>query len=58
MGAGSLIRIAPDGTESTVVSASEGLSAPGGIAIGKDGSIYVTNMSVSPGGGTVVKINP
>jgi len=38
--------------------AGQGLVAPGGIAISDGGSIYVTNFSVSPGAGTVVRIVP
>jgi hypothetical protein len=58
-GTGSLIRIAPDGTKTTVVAPGAGLVAPGGIAISRDGIIYVTNLSVQPGGvGTVVKVTP
>ena len=35
------------------------LVAPGGIAIARDGSIYITNFSIQPGGaGTVVKVIP
>jgi predicted small secreted protein len=30
--------------------------APGGITIDRDGSIYITNFSVSPNTGTVVKV--
>jgi hypothetical protein len=59
LGAGALIRVSPDGkTLTTVVGPGEGLVAPGGIAIDKDGSIYITNNSVSPTLGTVVKIVP
>ena len=48
-GTGSLIRVSPDGTtRTTIVAPGEGLVAPGGIAIDRDGSIYVTNFSVSP----------
>lgn len=59
-GPGSLIRVSPDGTtKATIVAAGDGLVAPGGIAIGADGSIYVTNHSVEPNGiGTVVKVTP
>ncbi|MEO7158297.1 MAG: ScyD/ScyE family protein, partial [Vicinamibacterales bacterium] len=58
-GPGSLIRVAPDGTKTTIVAAGGGLVAPGGIAIDSDGTIYVTNHSVEPGGiGTVVRVNP
>lgn len=58
-GTGSLIRLSPDASSrTTIVAAGEGLVAPGGIAIDRDGSIYVTNFSVSPGAGTVVRIVP
>ena len=58
-GTGSLIRLSPDATSrTTIVGAGGGLVAPGGIAIADDGSIYVTNFSVSPSAGTVVKIVP
>ena len=56
-GTGSLIRVSPDGTtKTTIVAPGEGLVAPGGIVIARDGSIYVTNFSVSPSAGTVVRI--
>lgn len=32
------------------------LTAPGGVAVGRHGTIYVTNFSVSVGGGEVLKI--
>jgi sugar lactone lactonase YvrE len=57
-GTGSLIRVATDGTKTTIVAAGGDLVAPGGITVGGDGSIYVTNRSVSVGIGTVVKIVP
>lgn len=53
---GSLVRINTDGTRTEI--ASEGLVAPGGITIGPDGAIYVTNHSISGGDGEVVKIVP
>ncbi|MEO7274878.1 MAG: ScyD/ScyE family protein [Vicinamibacterales bacterium] len=55
---GALIRVLPDGTKQTVVAPGGGLFMPGGVAIGPDGALYVTNWSVLPGGGTVVKIVP
>ena len=55
-GSGSLIRVSPDGTKTTIIAAGAGLVAPGGIAIDRDGSIYITNFSVSPNTGTVVKV--
>lgn len=51
--AGALIRVAPDGTRTTV---NVPLFAPGGIAIAKDGTIYVTNNSILPGAGEVLAI--
>ncbi len=38
--------------------ASEGLVMPGGLAIGPDGAIYVSNYSVMPGIGEVLRIVP
>jgi hypothetical protein len=56
-GTGSLIRVSADGTaKTTIVAPGAGLVAPGGIAIDRDGSIYVTNFSVSPNAGAVVKV--
>jgi sugar lactone lactonase YvrE len=54
-GGGALIRVEPDGTKTPIAVP---LSAPGGIAIAKDGTIYVTNNSTSPGGGEVLRIHP
>jgi hypothetical protein len=34
------------------------LFAPGGIALGADGALYVTNHSISSGDGEVLKIRP
>jgi sugar lactone lactonase YvrE len=53
--AGALIKVAPDGTRTTVT---EDLVLPGGIAVGKDGYLYVTNYSTFPGMGQVLKIMP
>jgi sugar lactone lactonase YvrE len=54
-GGGALLRVAPDGTRTQITVP---LFAPGGIAIAKDGTIYVTNRSTSPGGGEVLRIRP
>ena len=51
---GALIRVWPNGKKTVV--ASEGLVAPGGVAIGKDGSVYVSNYGTSAGKGTVVNL--
>jgi len=51
---GALIRVWPNGTQTTV--ASTGLVNPTGVAIAKDGTVYVTNYGTSAGKGTVVNI--
>jgi len=53
---GALIRVAANGTRTEI--ASEGLFAPGGIALDSAGAIYVTNNTISGGEGEVVKILP
>lgn len=50
---GSLIRVAPDGSRTTVAA---GLFSPGGIALGPDGAPYVTVCSVCAGGGQVLRL--
>ena len=52
--AGSLVRIAPNGTQTMVLS--QGLVAPGGLAVGPDGALYVSNYSVFAGQGQVIRI--
>jgi hypothetical protein len=54
--AGRLIRVAANGTQTVMTGAN--LTKPGGIAIGPDGAIYVTNNSISAGGGEVVRLTP
>jgi glucose/arabinose dehydrogenase len=51
---GRLVRVNTDGNQETLVS--EGLFAPGGVAIGPDGAAYVTTCTVCPGAGSVVRI--
>ena len=55
--AGSLIRIAPGGTRSTIAGGAT-FTTPGGVAIADDGRIYVTLFSTSPTLGRVVPVNP
>jgi hypothetical protein len=55
-GGGRIVRIAPDGTRSTVLSGPQYLFAPGGIAVSTDGSLYVTVASISPTDGKVIRI--
>ncbi len=51
---GSLIRVAPDGTRTTIA---DNLFSPGGVALGPDGAPYVTVCSVCPGGGQVLRLD-
>lgn len=53
-GTGALIRIGADGSRETLFS--EGLVAPTGLEIGRDGAFYVTNFSATPGVGQVLRI--
>src|SRR5262249_51467787 len=53
-GNGALIRVAPDGTRTTL--ASEGLIRPTSVLVGEDGAIYVSNRGIFPGTGEVVRI--
>jgi len=50
---GSLIRVAPNGTRTTIAG---NLFSPGGVAFGPDGAPYVTVCSVCPGGGQVLRL--
>jgi hypothetical protein len=52
---GSLIHVAPEGTRTVLV---EGLAQPTGLALGRDGSIYVSNRGTSVGTGEVLRIVP
>ncbi len=51
---GALIRVWPNGQKTTV--ASTGLVTPTGVAIAKDGTVYVTNYGTSAGKGTVISL--
>jgi len=53
---GALIRIAPDGTRTELVPGV--LTAPGGVAVGSDGALYVTNNSIYSNTGEVIRIRP
>jgi sugar lactone lactonase YvrE len=46
--------VLPNGTRSELAQGE--LSMPGGLALASDGTIYVTNWSVLPGGGQVLRI--
>ncbi len=53
---GALIKVRRNGRRTEL--ASGVLTAPGGIAIGPDGNLYVTNNSIYPGTGEVIRIRP
>jgi len=48
-----LLGSAPDGTRSIVPS---GLRSPGGMTIGPDGALYVSNFGIFPGIGEIRRI--
>ncbi|MCC5624240.1 ScyD/ScyE family protein, partial [Nostoc sp. CHAB 5715] len=54
---GSLVKVAPDLTRTTLVAAGEGLESSAGIDIGPDGKIYVTKRGVGPDIGSVVRVD-
>ncbi len=52
------VRINPDGSAGAREALGTGaLHAPNGLAFGRDGKVYVSNYSISSGGGQVVRIN-
>jgi hypothetical protein len=54
---GRVVRVSPHGKRTVVVDTNAGLSYPTGLAIGKDGAIYVSNCGVCAGTGTVVRFS-
>ncbi len=52
---GSVIKIATDGTRTTLLSGN-GLESPSALTIGADGAVYVTNRGDRPGLGQVIRI--
>jgi hypothetical protein len=49
---GQVIRVAPGGARTVVA---DGLNFPGGLAIGRDGAVYVSDCGVCAGAGTVLR---
>ena len=54
--AGRLIRINADGSQTVIPT--PGLVKPGGMTFGSDGALYITNRSIFPGTGEVVRLVP
>jgi hypothetical protein len=52
---GRLLKLAPDGTRTTVI---DGLTRPGSVAVGPDGALYVSNRATAVGTGEVLRIEP
>jgi glucose/arabinose dehydrogenase len=52
---GRLLRVLKNGSRSTVTG---GLVFPGGVAVDRDGTLYVTNFGTSPDQGEVLRIEP
>jgi hypothetical protein len=56
---GAVLSVPPGGGDPTVVASGEQVMAPGGLAVGADGSVYVTTGTImGPGAGAVIKITP
>jgi hypothetical protein len=53
---GALIRVERDGSRTEIAAGK--LLAPGGVAVGDDGVLYVTNKSVLAGAGELLRIRP
>jgi hypothetical protein len=52
------VRVAPDGSAGTRATLGVGaLTQPNGLAFDEDGGVYVSNHSISAGGGQVVRVN-
>ena len=54
--AGRLIRVNADGSQTVIPT--PGLVKPGGMTFGPDGALYITNRSIFPGTGEVVRLVP
>ena len=54
--AGALIRLSPNGQRQTLLSDTDGLISPTGLAIGKDGYIYLSNKGDTAGEGEIIRV--
>lgn len=55
---GAVLAIPPHGGEPEMVISDSRIIAPGGIAVDAAGAIYVSTGTLTPGGGSVVRISP
>lgn len=53
---GALIRVRSDGSHQVI--RTTGLEMPGGMAVGRNGSLYISNRGTSPGRGQVLRYTP
>lgn len=53
---GALVRVRPDGTRQVLLQ--DKLFFPGGLALGPDGMLYMTNVGIAAGQGEVLRIDP
>ena len=56
-GPGSIVRIAPDGSRTTIDTQGQ-LSHPAGLVVAAGGVLYVSNFSIAPALGEVLRIEP
>ena len=54
--AGRLVHVSASGAQTVLTGAN--LTKPGGVTVGPDGALYITNMSTSAGAGEVVRLVP
>ena len=55
---GAVMAVPAGGGEAELLASGEQLMALGGLAVADDGTIYVTANTLTPGGGTLVRITP
>jgi hypothetical protein len=55
---GALIQVSPDGVRRTLIGPGEGLVAPGGLSVGPDEAVYVSNFGTTVGTGQVIRVDP